>query len=109
MLIGFLAGCSGTDKRLYGYWADESGENMYGFGTDGKGYVQMFGFTLPVLFTMKGDSLYVLYSEEGDPETDEGALEYGVTFFGDDELILELPKDSGSVTRYKRQSSSSSQ
>lgn len=110
MVLAVLGGCSGTDKRLYGYWADEYQETLYGFGTDGVGYTQMMGFTLPILFAMKGEKLYMLFGEEGegDPLTDEDTLIYGVTFFGDDEMHLEYPIDSGSVTKLKRQSSSGS-
>jgi hypothetical protein len=102
LLVVFTAGCSSVDKRIYGKWIDETGMFGYGFGTDGAGYCTFQGFTLPMVFAMKGDRLYVLLREEGDPITSEDTMEYSYTFFGDDEVVLEYPPDSGNIETYTR-------
>ncbi len=105
MLAGLLAGCGGVDKRLYGAWIDESGYSGFGFGMDGVGYTLFQGFTLPITYAVKGEKIYILYEEEGDALTDPNAMTYGFTFFGDSELCLEYPVDSGDAVSYTRDTS----
>jgi len=110
LLVSVLCGCGGgVDKRLYGYWADGSGEYQYGFGTDGKGYTVFAGFTMPVTYTMEKDIIYIIFSEEGDPKTDDNAMICKLSFFGDNEFKMEYPLDSGNIETYKRQSSPGAQ
>ncbi len=104
-----LAGCGGIDKRLYGRWITEDQSLGYGFGMDKLGYSTFQGFSLPIVYDVKDGNLYILLSEEGDPLTDEEAMIYGLTFFGDNEIVLEYPVDSGQAVTYKRDTTQTTQ
>ncbi len=62
-----------------------------------------------MVFDVKDGNLYVLLREEGDPLTDEDTMIYGLTFFGDNEIVLEYPIDSGEVTVYQRETTQTQQ
>ncbi len=81
VLMMTLSAC-GPAKLLIGDWKDTSGNIEYEFLKDGTVVATMYGFPLEVTYTLEGDQLTIAYS-------DELVETYTITFYGDDEFILE--------------------
>lgn len=105
VLVALLSGCGSVDKRIYGEWQNADQTSAFGFGTDFMGYMQQSGFTIPIVYKLEKDLLSITFGEEAnafDTAEEEDIIKYSVTFFGDDEFVLESPPNSGNQYSYTR-------
>ena len=86
-LLLSLTAC-GPAKLLLGKWKDNTGNIEYEFGKDGVVIATMYGFPLTVSYTLEGDTLSIVYSEE---LIDSGTI----TFYGDNEFVWDKTDENG--------------
>ena len=82
-----VSGC-GPAKLLLGKWKDSTGNLEYEFGRDGMVIATMYGFPLTVSYTLEGDTLSIVYTDD---LTDSGTI----TFYGDNEFIWDKVDENG--------------
>ncbi len=123
IVAALVSGCASTDKRLYGEWVDDYESTTYGFGNGLQGYTSWQGMSMPIVYMLENDLLVIAIMDDnevtemaagGDKEAairrhlqnlgQEDKMEYGLTFFGDHEFVLESPPQSGNQQRFKRRS-----
>lgn len=86
-LLLSLTAC-GPAKLLLGKWKDSTGNLEYEFGRDGMVIATMYGFPLTVSYTLEGDTLSIVYTDD---LTDSGTI----TFYGDNEFIWDKVDENG--------------